>query len=326
MVAGEVFSAIISLSLYSLLKPQLNLLCQVDSDKTPLSLETNVTSRILLLVSRVIVVALFASVTSYWSLLAILVHLIICQTWIYLFISECAMKSKLSDANDRQCLESDVRNELDGEIQSPSVGIVTCTYILFWDMNSTIVGGINLRCLSLPVLLVLVENVTVIIFHLHCQTTIFFTIASGFCLLGGSLLLIAPAWNKWSPYAFHSSKTNNKEAYLQSQGLPVVDPTCNRKYEKELNKRNTNTSIQFFHNGDDEDNMHKKLGFCESNKNGNIKEALQGTTNSSPLQPMTVTNDYQRINETLMTAVNKVSSACHAGMVSSHSEPVVLKN
>jgi hypothetical protein len=367
MIVGEIFSASISLVLYSLSKPKLDFICEniskehnevdgdvVDDDERPLTIQANVTSRILLLISRVLSLALFVSSTSYWSLVALLSHLVLCQTWIFVLNSVLTLRRSngkwSSDCdNEKKCLgessissSSHTMNEISpsscklktGSAKMPMMRMVMCAYVLFWDVNSTILNDINLLSLSLPILLVLVENVTIVVYHLNHEhgsaTTILLTLASGSCLgVGWILLLMVTTWNKWLILQ-PCQQRQSAETYLQSsrdemiKGCPVVDLysdlNMNEKPASPTSGRNRKTMLSGMRTMKDtrvaeisliprvinECSFHDKLGLGRSHKSGNNTESLEGNNSSTTIRAILVSNDYERINETLMTTANKL--------------------
>jgi len=386
MIVGEILSASISLVLYSLSKPKLDFICENSNPKEqdddyarPLTIQANVTSRILLLISRVLTLALFVSSTSTsWVLLATLCHLVLCQTWIFALNKVLSVRrrttSKWSNChNEKKHLETELSSQQSHNVfdeaasssppipSSPSVKMsitrmVMCAYVLFWDVNSTILNDINLLSLSLPILLVLVENVTIVVYHLthenHNSTILLIALASGSCLgLGLIILLAVTTWNKWlilhpcqrrehylqtetiinknkgcpSVVALHPHLNMNEDSGVEQSSSSSGDSDLSNKktnHGKTKTKRPSSSAegvvAEMIPRVINEVTFPDKCSTGRSHKSGKNTESLEGTNISSKLRAILVSNDYERINETLMTTASKLRGKYNTTTNNSH--------
>ncbi|CAG7652935.1 unnamed protein product [Allacma fusca] len=212
-----------------------NLNCSSDRQNSlwPQLLETKLTilSRSLLLCSRLLVVGIIIVHLKYWTCMFILLHFMVSFTWISYSVNNHSSSSRTALLEEME--------EVSLTKGKDFVTLVTeCSYILFWDVTS-MPSAINLWTWVLPVLLVLLENGTVVLFHWHKQEDRVVTIISGTCLLLGWLVFSSLNFiNTYSsvskccsPHPTHKeTKTGvTKDMSPQTQTLPVIDPmikTC----------------------------------------------------------------------------------------------------
>lgn len=143
-----------------------------------LKIEMNLISRGILLGCRLVAVALLLTISSYWIVGLILSHLIISSVWV----------------------KVNTKNEED-ETLSYSMA-VECSYVLFWDISSTLCTEVSLRTWSVLALLVLGENLAILgCYYLQMEGDFVFVIATVSCLFVGSvffLFLNLTNLNQWS--------------------------------------------------------------------------------------------------------------------------------
>ncbi len=123
--------------------------------------------RALLLCSRLLVIGILIVHLKGWAGLLVLSHFLLSSIWI-------AFSEKKSE---------------DSEFVSR---VLQISYVLFWDVTSTLLGRISLWTWALPVLLVTGENGALILLHWYTVPgELLVTITSGTCLLFGTLLFSA---------------------------------------------------------------------------------------------------------------------------------------
>lgn len=366
LIAGELFSSIISLSLFQVLKLKNNQSFDQPNNYSDHNHKPRLTSgggvginlricKILFLISRVIIVGLLVSLPSYNPMLVIVAHLLTNFMWTCLTTiifnaraqtnlsstsNECNAKNK-NDVESTQWMNHDhhglkfYNSEFSASWEKNDVGrhvknSLVSSYALFWDvtvkMSSSGDGsGLNFLYLSLPVLLVLVENTAVLIFHLRqCQTTIVLVILSGTCFSFGILLFILmTTWNKWK-ILFHSH-----EKVLKLPTIEKLNETHSSFEEDGRSEKFTkflkNSMILEFEScsevrGDVKKSEGRKMTYNENLETENLQsipnEGEEGGVNTfnQGTSEGTNTYNYDRINESLMTAVKmeEMVSACNS--------------